>query len=350
MADSTDADLRTLRDSVRAVLAEQGGAPAEAWDRRSGFDRDLWARLSGDLGLAGLATPEPLGGSGGGFRELAVVLEECGRGLYAGPLLPTVLTLDALLHGEPVDKDLIGDLAGGGRLGAVAPSLPAAVSEIRWADGGLVGTARHVVGAADADVAVVEVGSGELFLVDLRARGVTVASRTVLDPTRGLADISFDGAAAVRLAGEDGARRLRCAAAVALACEQVGGAEAALEAAVAYAKVRTQFGRPIGSFQSVKHLLAEIYLDVESGAAAARRAAAALDDDDPELEILASIAKAWCSRMYTEAVEGGLQVHGGIGFTWEHPSHHHLRRAKTSELLFGDCGRHRTHLADLLGL
>ncbi|GAA3221844.1 acyl-CoA dehydrogenase family protein [Actinocorallia longicatena] len=354
MADSTDDDLKTLRESVRAVLTERGGGPADAEDRPEGFDPGLWTLLSGGLGLAGLGAPERFGGSGAGFRELAVVFEECGRALYAGPLLQTVLALDAVTHAETVDEKLAGDLASGARLGAVAPGLPPVRGRadlgVRWSDGALTGEVRHVVGAAGADVLVVEADSGELYFLETGAAGVTVVPGPVLDPTRRLADVSFDGAEALPLTGTGGARRLRCAAAALLACEQVGAAEAALEAAVAYAKVRTQFGRPIGSFQSVKHQLAEVLLDVESGRAAARGAAEALDEDDPELEILASIAKGWCSRMCTEAVECSLQVHGGIGFTWEHPTHYYLKRAKTSELLFGDCGRHRTHLADLLGL
>ena len=303
--------------------------------------------LAQQLGLQGLLASESQGGSGAGFRELAVVLEEAGRWLYPGPLLATSLAVDSLV-GADRGNALVQHLADGTLIGTVALDHTGG-SSVTYDSGRLNGGVQFVIAAAVADVFVTVAGN-ETYVIEPGAPGVTISPCALVDKTRRLADVRFDSTPAQLLAAQPGVRRLRAAAAVAVACEQVGGAEAALHSALAYAKVRTQFGRTIGSFQSLKHHCAEVFLAVESGRAATRRAARALDEEDPEFELLASIAKAWCSDAYTHAVETSLQVHGGVGFTWEHITHYHLKRAKTSELLFGDSAHHRHLLAGLLGL
>jgi alkylation response protein AidB-like acyl-CoA dehydrogenase len=348
MPATSDEELDALRGAVRSVLGSRSGEAAvrAAEESEHGFDRATWKLLSDQLGLQGLLAPPGQGGGGAGFRELAVVLEECGRALYPGPLLANALALDSLVQ-SGVEGELVEGLAAGAVLGAVA--LHQAGPSVQLKAGALEGTARFVLAGASADLFVVAVAEA-LYLVEPGASGITVEQLVLPDPTRRLAHVTFDATPARLISGKDGVRRLRSAACVGIAAEQVGGSEAALHGAIAYAKVRTQFGRTIGSFQSLKHHCAEVFLQIESGRAAVRRAAQALDEQNSEQELLASIAKAWCSDTYTHAVESSLQIHGGIGFTWEHLTHYHLKRAKTSELLFGDSRYHRHHLAELLGL
>jgi alkylation response protein AidB-like acyl-CoA dehydrogenase len=346
MTATSEDELEALRTAVRSVLADRSGEAAvrAAEDSEHGFDLATWQLLSHQLGLQGLIAPPSCGGGGAGFRELTVVLEECGRDLYSGPLLASALAVDCLAQAG-VEGELLEGLATGALVGSVVLDR----SSVHLTGRGLEGTARFVLSGACADLYVVAV-EDDLFLVEPGAPGIAVEQPVLVDPTRRLAHLTFDGTPARKIAGAEGPLRLRSAACIAVSAEQVGGAEAALHMAVAYAKVRTQFGRTIGSFQSLKHHCAEVFLAVESARAAVRRGAQALDENDPQLELLASITKAWCSEAYTHAVESSLQIHGGIGFTWEHLTHFHLKRAKTSELLFGDSRYHRHHLAGLLGL
>ena len=348
---SSPDELQALRDAVRAVLAARSGEPAirAAADSVDGFDRSVWQLLSSQLGLPGLLAPTSHGGSGAGFEELAVVLAECGRTLYPGPVLASALALDSLVHGDSDGDDvLMQALATGEILGTAALDL-AGSSCLRVEQGRLTGSARFVLAGAAADT-VVAIADDAVWHVRPGASGVTVEPVLLVDPTRRLAHVSFDGTPVTRLSGAAGASRLRSAACVGIAAEQVGGAEASLQSAIAYAKLRTQFGQTIGSFQSLKHRCAEVFLQVESGRAAVERAARSLDEHDGDEAVLAAIAKAWCSDAYTHAVESSLQIHGGIGFTWEHVTHFHLKRAKTSELLFGDSRYHRQRIAAMLGL
>jgi alkylation response protein AidB-like acyl-CoA dehydrogenase len=220
---------------------------------------------------------------------------------------------------------------------------------LRDNDDKLTGEVSGVLDAAGADLLVVATADGS-YAVERDTAGLTVTERATIDPTRPLADLEFAAMAPQRIGDRAAAQRLAAVAATAVACEQVGGAPAALDTAVSYAKIRNQFGAPIGSFQAIKHRCADTLLAVESGRAAAHRAARAIDEADPEAEVFASIAKAWCSEAYVTAAEASLQIHGGIGFTWEHVAHLHVKRAKTDEFLFGDARHHREQLALLLGL
>jgi alkylation response protein AidB-like acyl-CoA dehydrogenase len=353
---TSDADLRALAAAVADFLSAHGGEDAVRAVMDGGpYDAPAWQQMCGQLGLTGLAVSEQHGGSGSGIHTLGVVLEEAGRTLYPSPLLATAVTawaLDQGVNNAAVTRHLAALVAGNER-GAIAPGRDCR-SPLHVLDSHITGTAACVLDAAVADVYIVaatdDVQGEGLYLIERTSPGVAVNPRTWFDYTRPVADLSFDAVVAERIGDADQARRLRAVAATAIACEQVGGAASALEHAVSYAQIRTQFGRPIGSFQSIKHLCAEMLLAVESGRAAARRAARAIDDNDHELEVFASIAKAWCSGAYVHAAESSLQIHGGIGFTWEHVAHLHVKRAKADEFLFGDARYHRELLAELLGL
>jgi alkylation response protein AidB-like acyl-CoA dehydrogenase len=343
-------DLRALADAVADFLAAQGGEAAVRAVMESGkYDETAWQQMCTDLGLPGLAVSEANGGAGGGLRELAAVLEEVGKALFPSPLLATSLAAWALdqVADSAAAAAMLPRLVGGTARGTVV--VGPAASALQVDHGQLTGDVPAVLDAAGADLLLVAARDG-LYAVEGGSSGLVVTDRVAIDPTRPLADLSFAAVAAERIGDWPMADRLAAVAATAVACEQVGGAAVALETAVSYAKIRSQFGAPIGSFQAIKHRCADTLLAVESGRAAARRAARAIDSDDPETDVFASIAKAWCSDAYVSAAEASLQIHGGIGFTWEHVAHLHVKRAKTDEFLFGDARHHREQLAQLLGL
>ncbi|MBK3572490.1 acyl-CoA/acyl-ACP dehydrogenase [Streptomyces sp. MBT65] len=360
-----------LRRTVRAFLADTS---PETETRRlmetpEGFDRALWRRMGTELGLQGLAVPEEYGGAGCGPVEVGVVMEELGRALLCAPFLSSaVLVTTALLRCDDVDarKRLLPGLASGESVGALALTedsarwdatgvqLNARASDGCWL---LTGHKTFVLDGAAADVVLTVARADDgigVFCVDGDAPGLTRAPLPTMDPTRRQARLDYDDVPATRLRthgdGWDLVSQVLDRGAVALAAEQVGVASRALDMAVEYAKVRHQFGRPIGSFQAVKHLLADVLLDVESARAAAHYALLAAADEDPDLSAVASLAKAFCSDACLSATEQNIQVHGGIGFTWEHPAHLCLKRAKTSQLLFGDPAYHRELLAGRIGL
>jgi alkylation response protein AidB-like acyl-CoA dehydrogenase len=303
-----------------------------------------------------LSLPVEFGGDGFGHTELAVVLEEFGRALVPGPFLPTVvLAAGALL--ESGDVRLAGEILPGVATGRTIATLATFERDGRWRTQGfatraeridgawrLHGEKVHVLSAVASDVMVVSASCAEgptLFLVDTDADGVTVEDLRVLDLTRRSGRVSFSGAAA-RPLGEIGAAskildRVLCRATTALAAEQVGIARACLDASVSYAKERVQFGRVIGSFQAVKHKCADMFVRLELASAAASDAARTLDGFDDHLpsETAAAIAHATCSEAAMFAATENIQVHGGIGFTWEHPAHLYFRRAKADQLMFG---------------
>ncbi|MFD9189380.1 acyl-CoA dehydrogenase family protein [Streptomyces phaeochromogenes] len=372
-----------LRRTVRAFLADTS---PETEMRRlietpEGFDRALWGRMGTELGLQGLAVPEEYGGAGYGPVEVGVVMEELGRALLCAPFLASaVLATTTLLRCDDEDarKRLLPGLASGELVGTLAltegsPSGPGGTggATTRWDAEGIRLTARESAGSwlltghkmfvldgATADVVLTVARTGEgigVFWVDGDAAGLTREPLPTMDPTRRQARLDYQDVPATRLrtSGGDGwdlVSQVLDRAAVALAAEQVGVASRALDMAVEYAKVRHQFGRPIGSFQAVKHLLADVLLEVESARAAAHYALLAAENEDPELPAVASLAKAFCSDACLQATEQNIQVHGGIGFTWEHPAHLYLKRAKTSQLLFGDPTYHRELLAQRIGM
>ena len=338
-------------------------------DTELGFDPAVWQRMGAELGLQGLAIPEEYGGAGCGMVELGVALEEMGRALLCAPFLASaVLATTALVRSTDASlrKLLLPGLAAGEIVGAFALTEDSA----RWDRKGVTTTARpdadhwtlsghknFVLDGCAADfiltVAAAPDGIG-VFYVDQTAPGLHVTPLPTLDQTRRQARLEYQDVPAERVQidgdGWQFVTDVLDRAAVALAAEQVGVAAQALDTAVEYAKTRRQFGRSIGSFQAVKHILADVLLELESARAAAQYAMLAADDDDPGLPAAASLAKAYCSDACLTATQQNVQVHGGIGFTWEHSAHLYLKRAKTSQLLFGDPAYHRELLAARIGL
>jgi alkylation response protein AidB-like acyl-CoA dehydrogenase len=348
-----------LRASVRALLADRAGPVAllARVETDTPYDLDLWRTLAADLGAAGLMVPESLGGHGASARETAVVLEELGRSVAPVPFLGSaVLATAALL---PTGADLLPQLASGAKTAALAVALSTAPgspfpASVRAEGGKLTGRVSTVVDAEVADVLVVPAlgaDGPELYTVDASAAEITPA--VSLDLTRRVADVSFDSVAAQRVcAGEAASAAVDNAlvtAAGLLASEQTGIAEWALTETVTYLKGRYQFGRPVGGFQSLKHRLANLYTDLVNARATARYAADALAGGY-DVPIAVSLAQARVAPIAVHAAEEAVQLHGGIGMTWEHPAHLYLKRAKSDQLAFGTPGRHRALLADLVEL
>lgn len=340
----------STEEDVRALMAT-----------RDGFDSVRWQRMGGELGLQGLAIPERYGGSGFGYGELGVVFEEFGRALVCAPYFATVaLAAETLLRAgdEQASKDHLPGIAAGETVATLALTEQAVTTRARH-DGGwlLTGEKTFVLDGCAANLILVvahtDAGTG-LFAVDAPAPGLHRKALPTIDQTRKQARLRFDDVPA-RLVGEPGSAgpvvdRALDTAAVLLAAEQVGGAARALELATDYAKIRVQYGRPIGSFQAVKHRLADMLVDVECARSAVQDGLRALEADADDLAIAAATAKAFCSDAYTRVTAGAIQVHGGIGFTWEHPTHLYFKRAKSSEILLGSPAWHRHRLAGLLGL
>ena len=360
-----------LRRTVRAFL-DQKSPETEVrrlMETEEGYDPAVWRQMGDQLGLQGLAVPEEFGGSGYTFRELAIVLEEMGRRLVCAPFLSSGVLAPSLLLAlgdEAANKELLPGIASGETIATVA----FVEANGKWDDAGIALAARRdgagyrldgsksfVLDGTIADFVLVaartDVGIG-VFAVDGGAEGLTRSSLFTMDQTRKLARLDFAGTPA-RLIGAEGEgwRALESAlrlTAIAMAHEQVGGAQQCLEMAVQYAKDRIQFGRPIGSFQAVKHKCADMFVQVELARSAAYYAAACAAEGDADLPVAAAMAKSYCSEAYYFAAAENIQVHGGIGFTWEHPAHLYLKRAKSSELLLGDPRHHRKILARHIGI
>ncbi len=364
-----------FRATLRRFFAERASsAEVRRWiDTPEGYDRALWKEMAQGLGLPGVHLPEALGGQGGGFLELGIALEETGRVLLPGPFLASALSslavrgaaseaqqrawLSALASGEQVAA--LAWIEAGGRWDPEATALEAAP------DGAglrLQGTKTVVLEGAAADWLLVtarEPGTaGEagllLALVLADDPGVRVTPLEAMDPLRRQARLELDGARGERLGApdQDGAaalRRLAAQAAIAVAAESVGAAARCLEMTVDYARERVQFGRPIGSFQAVQHKAADVLLELEMARAAASWACWVADRDGDELALAAHLAKAVCGDAYRLAAAESLQIHGGVGFTWEHDCQLHYKRALGSTLLFGDPVEHRRALAEGLG-
>jgi alkylation response protein AidB-like acyl-CoA dehydrogenase len=334
-----------------------------------GYDPAVWSQMAEQMGLQGLAIPEEFGGSGYGFIELGVVLEEMGRALLCAPFFSTVvLAASALLQSgdDAAKKELLPKLASGETTATVAFTEPSG----KWDESGITleatqsgdgwtlnGTKMFVLDGYTAGVIIVAGRTANgvtLFVVDGEADGLTRTALSTMDQTRKQAKLEFANTPAKVLGSEgDGWRVMSTVldlTAVALAAEQVGGAQKVLDMAVEYAKVRVQFGRPIGSFQAIKHKCADMLLEVESAKSAAYYGMWCASEMNDELPSVASLAKAYCSEAYFHAAAENIQIHGGIGFTWEHPAHLYFKRAKSSELLFGDPTYHRELLAQRIGI
>ncbi|MCX2729139.1 acyl-CoA/acyl-ACP dehydrogenase [Saccharopolyspora sp. NFXS83] len=364
-----DADVEEFRGAVREFLREHADTPAVFGEMREGcaWDPAVWSRFAAELGVVGLDVPETYGGADAGFRPVAVVAEELGRSLVRLPWFATaVLGVGVLLHAEGAEAEdcrtqLLPALAGGERTATLAwaegpdrmdgPSIQSRAGHDgeTWR---LTGRKILVVEGATTDLLFVVARAEDglaLFVVEGDAPGVGRTADRAMDPNRQLATVTFDAAPA-RLVSDPGTgdrvlARVRDRAVTALACEQTGGAAASLDMAVEHVKNRVQFGRPIGMLQAIKHRCADMAVELEAARSASLWATGLIAEDSPEVGIAAATAALTCSRSYEYVAAETIQVHGGIGFTWEHPAHLHFRRAATSAVLFGD---RRTHQESLL--
>jgi alkylation response protein AidB-like acyl-CoA dehydrogenase len=360
-----------LRTAVRRFCEEKSPSAEvrRLMETEQGYDEKVWSQMADQLGLQGMAIPEEYGGAGFGFTELGIALEEMGRVLLCAPFFSSaVLAAQALLltGDESSKKELLPGIASGENIATVAFTE----ENGRWDEEGITATATEQGGEWKLDgtkmfvldghtanlllVAARTSGGVGLFAVDGDASGLTRTRLTTMDQTRKQAKVELASTPA-RLIGDAAAfgpvlPKLLDLACVALASEQVGGAQKCLETSVDYAKTRIQFGRPIGSFQAIKHKCADMLLEVESAKSAAYYAAWSVDDGSEEVPVVASLAKSYCSEAYFHAAAENIQIHGGIGFTWEHDAHLYFKRAKSSELLFGDPSHHRELLAQRIGL
>ncbi|KUF15991.1 acyl-CoA dehydrogenase family protein [Streptomyces silvensis] len=348
-----------LRSAVRSLLADRCDAAGvlARTESEQPHDRDLWKALTEGMGLAGLLVPETHGGQGATHREAAVVLEELGRAVAPVPFLTSAVIATETLLACPGDEaaELLAALASGRTVGGLAvpfATAPGPVrTPVRYSGGALRGEVAGVADAAVADILLVPTAEG-LFAVDTGRDGVTVTPQTSLDRTRPLAAVTFDGAPARRLAARAGTpvrTGLRAGAGL-LASEQLGIAEWCLAETVRHTKERHQFNRPVGSFQALKHRLAEVWLDVVNTRAVARHAADALATGSDEPNLAAALAQAHASPVAVRTAEEALQLHGGIGMTWEHPVHLYLKRAKADSIGLGTAGQHKEALAELVAL
>jgi len=368
-----------LRDTARRFLDDKVSSQVvrRLMETESGFDDALWAAIA-EQGWQAMAIPEQYGGAGFSFMEQAILMEEMGRVLFPVPYLSSiVLGADLVLTAgsEEQKRHLLPGVATGERRIALAHleengSWDASgVTMVAKRDGDVLvldGTKSFVLDGHTADTVLVVVRTTEgssgdtgisLVVVDATAPGVSRRRLETMDMTRKQAEITFSGVRvpASALLGAEGSgwaalQDTLTRAVVALAFEQVGGAQKCLDMAVEYAKARVQFGRPIGSFQAIKHKCADMLVDVESAKSAAYYAGWAVTAGDDEVAIVAPLAKSFCSEAYFRCAAENIQIHGGIGFTWEHDAHLYFKRAKTDELLFGTPARHRAVLADRLGL
>jgi alkylation response protein AidB-like acyl-CoA dehydrogenase len=357
-----------LRSMVRRFLSDQS---PEAEVRRlmetvEGYDPRMWAIMAERLGLQGLLIPERFGGVGSGVVELQIVCEEMGAALLCAPFLASaVLATSALVlsDDEEMSRRHLPGLADGTTIATLAVTEETgswAAAEVTTLavpapDGDgyrLTGEKQFVLDGMVADLLLVVARTERgpsLFAVSAGAAGVVRTAMPTLDTTRKQARVALADTPAV-LVGRDGAAAAPIAAAVnrgiaALAAEQAGGARRVLDMAVAYAKVREQFGRPIGSYQVIKHKCADMLLNAESAVSAAYALGWAIDEGSTEAGMLASLAKAYCSEAFYRCAAENIQIHGGIGFTWEHPAHLYFKRATSAEIMLGSPWQHRELLA-----
>jgi len=357
-----------LRTAVRDLLSDHSpwAAVLARTETDTPYDDALWQRLVG-LGVSGLLIPEELGGAGGDARDLAVVAEELGAFVAPVPFLGSaVLATEALIavRSEPLAADLLGQLATGevtATLGVSATTVPGGIlsTTVQTIGGALTGTVTPVIDLGAADLVIVlawDEGEPALYAVRPDDSAARVTAITPLDLTRPLGSLHLSDAPGQLIvrghaALAEVATSLVTAAAM-LAAEQVGLAQWSLDTTVAYLKDRHQFGRPIGSFQALKHRMAHVWRRTALARAAAIAAADALatETDPDEIATVVAVAASYCSETAVFAAEEMVQLHGGIGMTWEHPAHLYLGRAKADELLFGTPDQHRSRLGDLVKL
>jgi alkylation response protein AidB-like acyl-CoA dehydrogenase len=359
----TDEQLE-LRETIRRFLEDKspGSETRRVMETKEGYEPSVWSQMA-EIGLPGLIVPEEYGGFGGTFTDLAVVFEEMGRALYCGPYFSTVAlaaTLLLSLGDDDACADLLPSLAAGETLATVAYDVGESGPTQATSSGDrftLSGAKNYVVDGALADLILVPAhteGGVSVFAVSSDAVGMTRTPLESMDMTRKLARIELSDAPARLIGDADDAvqaiSRALDLGGVALAAEQVGGARRCVEQSSEYARSRYQFDRAIGSFQAIKHRCVDMLVEVESARAAAYYAAAAFDEDAAEASVAASLAQAVASETYFRVAAENIQVHGGVGFTWEHDAHLFFKRAKSSELMLGDPLHHRKMLAGRMGL
>jgi len=359
-----------LKDTARRLLAERAGSASlrTTIEGEAGRDPELWQELSESMGWTGILVPEAHDGLGLGPVELCAIMEEMGRALYSGPFFSSVCLAQNVLLAcgdEAAHARHLPGLASGSTRAAVAltdADPEAAASARRDGDGFVLdGHKCHVVDGASAELLLVTAtldGHPAVFALDATAAGLERTATPTMDQTRRQARVVLSGVHAsgdaLIASGAGTAAALQLAldrARIALAAEQVGSAQACLDTAVEYAKTRTQFGRPIGSFQAIKHKCADMMTQLESARSAcyyATAAAARADTTADELTELASLTQAFCSEAHFFCAGENIQVHGGIGFTWEHDAHLHFKRARASQTLLGDPAAHRSRIAERL--
>jgi alkylation response protein AidB-like acyl-CoA dehydrogenase len=361
-----------LRQTVRRFLENESNEQTvrKLMETERGYDAKTWERMASELSLLGLIIPEQHGGAGLGPVELGIVMEEMGRVLFCGPYLSTaVLATAALLHAadDASKAKLLPAIASGksiatlafveehGRWDAESIAMRARRDGSKWK---LTGTKHYVLDGAIADNVLVaartDSGLG-LFQVDGGASNFECASLPTLDLTRKLARLSFSDTPTTLLSGSGDVtvaiKHVLALAAAMLAAEQVGGAQRCLELSTEYAKTRLQFGRPIGSFQAIKHKCADMLVETEFARSAAYNAVfAAAENDDGQLQAAAQIARSYCSEAFFRAAADNIQIHGGMGFTWEASPHLYFKRARASSMMFGDPIEERQKLSASLGL
>ena len=369
-----------LRQIAHDFLAENCPTSfvRQMMDDETGYSSDLWNKMA-ELGWLGLAFPEEYGGQGFGFIDLTVILEEMGANLLPSPFLSSVvLAGQTILIGgsEEQKKEYLPKIADGSLIATLAMTEPSGrfdaegIGDVKAtpADDGfeISGTKLFIMDAHVSDVMVVAARTKDagdksfgvtLFLVDSKCPGITINQLKTMDQTRKQSEVIFDKVNVSRdqIIGQVDMgwpilSKVLHVASAALCAEMVGGAQRVLDISVEYAKERVQFGRPIGSFQAIKHKCSEMMLQVESAKSAAYYAAWAVDEDVPEAPLAVSMAKAYCSDAYRYTAGEGIQVHGGIGFTWEHDMHLYFKRAKFSEFTFGDATYHRELVAQEINL
>ncbi|HLG95655.1 MAG TPA: acyl-CoA dehydrogenase family protein [Bryobacteraceae bacterium] len=362
---------QTLKSTVRKFLAAECpmAEVRRLVETDTAFDAALWRKIA-EQGWLGMIIPEQYGGFGMGLIEMAATLEEMGRALLPGPFFSTVLMAGALIESagsESQKQKYLGPIARGEARATVAmledppsPTPGTVQMTVQRTDGAYVlnGTKLFVPDAAVADHIVVAArldGDLALLVVPATAAGVSISPMSSIDLTRKIYEVSFNGAKAASddllASGEAALKALargRAIATAGLVAEMTGGMQRLLEITIEYAKTRKQFGRPIGQFQAVQHQCADMLLYTESSRSAAYYAAYAIQEGIPEARLAVSVAKAYSSEAYRETGNRAIQVHGGMGFTWENDAHLYYRRAKTSEQMFGDAAYHREQIAKLV--
>jgi alkylation response protein AidB-like acyl-CoA dehydrogenase len=360
-----------LRRTMRRFCSDQSASTEvrRLMASTDGYNAAVWKQMASQLGLQALSIPERYGGAGYGYVELSVVLEEMGRALVCSPYFATVaMAVNALLCSG--DDDACAMYLPSIATGETIATLALAEDTGQWTERAvqlnaenaasgwvLNGYKSFVLDGAIANLVLVAGRSARgvsLFAVEGEARGMTRTPLLTLDQTRKLARLEFERTPARLIASEgkawSGLSQTLDLAAIALAAEEVGGAQRCLDMSVDYAKVRYQFGRPIGSFQAIKHRCADMLLQVESARSASQYAAWAAAEHSAEMPVAASLAKATCSDAYFFAAAENIQIHGGIGFTWDHDAHLYFKRAKSSQLFLGDTAYHREQLAQRIGV